>query len=233
MGSESVKSHHQSNSKQISSTSTSHPFQSQKSRAWLSRHHWLISLKREIQYFFKQIWNLPQIWGWILDTLRDNQSYRHSRFNPVNWWFAQRRFGFTGTCHFLLLGGVFTRKFHREREFMWRSLPWDVAEEIVPDIPTYVQYIYPWSLVAVLALRFFLWKRGSILLLRVMLFLDVVIAWNDLEEGSAHQPFSQVCKCSQHPSSYFCWPFPFSFSSPSSCLWRMMKCRPGKLRLMQ
>ena len=36
------------------------------------------------------------------------------------------------------------------------------------------------------------WKKGSILLLRLMLFLDVVVAWNDLQKGFAHQPFSQV-----------------------------------------
>ena len=121
-----------------------------------------------------------------------------------------------------------------------------MAEEIIPYVPTLVQYVNPSIVMSMsgsthtylhnghIFIARICWKKGSILLLRVMLFLDVVIAWNDLQKGFAHQPFSQVCdKCSQRPSSYFCWSFPFSFSSPSSCLWRMMKCRPGKLRVMQ
>ena len=190
--------HHYQNKKNIINLNhwTTHPFQSQNPWDLLSRPLPLDKLEEKFRFFA----NLKptQIWGWM----RENQSYRHSRFDPVNgWilkWFAQRHFGFTGTCHFLLL-----EESSPENFIMKRTL----CEDPYPEMSlkglshTYLlwfsTYIHPWSWawVAVLALTYIM---GTFSLLEFagrrdrFYFWDWCCSWMLLLRGTTYKKASPI-----------------------------------------
>lgn len=205
-------------------------------------------LKKEIQLFFSKSETYPKsgdgfwtTWGKISHKIitiqpgkRVNSQMVCSKVLRIHWNLSLSSPG---------------RSLHRKKIFMKRT--W--CEDLYPEmwlkrlshmyLLWFSTYIHPssWAWVAVLTLTY---NNGHIFIDRILVEEGIdSTSESDVVLGCCHcverptkrlrpSTFLTGCdKCSQRPSSYFCWSF--SFSSPSSCLWRMMKCRPGKLRVMQ